>query len=261
MRSLCITSGKGGVGKTTLAINLGIAIARRGQRVLLIDGDLGMANLNVQLGVNPRFTIQDVVRGRKALNQVILSTEYELDLLPGGSGIAELADLGESERHHVMRGLEDLHGYDILIIDTAAGISNNVIRFILAAEHVILVATPEPSSLTDAYGITKVVLAKQRKALKLLVNRVASAAEAGSVVKRLNTAAERFMSYEFDFIGYVPLDPLIQESIMKQKPHLILHPRAASARQIDEMAIQLTGGAGKDTKGGLGGFLRRLLGH
>lgn len=263
MHSLCITSGKGGVGKTTLAVNLGIAMARGGKRVLLLDGDMGMANLNVQMGINPEFTIHDVVRGRKNLSQIVIPTEYGLDLIAGGSGIAELAELGEHERQNVLHGLEELHGYDILIIDTGAGIGDNVIRFILAAERTVIVTTPEPTSLTDAYGIVKTVLARREtrgKTLKLLVNCVVSGAQARDVAARLNSVTSRFLHEGLDCIGSIPCDPLIQKSIMAQKPHLILNPSAASARHIREAATRLVDDRGTGIKNSLGGFLRALFG-
>lgn len=263
MRSLCITSGKGGVGKTTLAVNLGIAIARGGKRVLLLDGDMGMANLNVQMGINPEFTIYDVVRGRINLSRIVIPTDYGLDLIAGGSGIAELAELGEHERQNILRGLEELHGYDILIIDTGAGIGDNVIRFIQAAERTVIVTTPEPTSLTDAYGIVKTVLARRGahgKMLKLLVNCAVSPVAAREVAARLGSVTNRFLHEGLDFIGAIPFDPLIQKSIMAQKPHLILNPRAASARYIREAATRLADDSGTGIGNSLKGFLRALFG-
>jgi flagellar biosynthesis protein FlhG len=260
MHSLCITSGKGGVGKTTLAVNLGIAIARLGKRVLLLDGDMGLANVNVQMGIIPEYTIYDVVQGRKTLPEIVLQTPYGLDLVAGGSGIAELADLGRHERESVMRGIDELQVYQVLIIDTGAGIADNVIRFVLAAEHALIVTTAEPTSLTDAYGIIKTIVSRQPKVLKLLVNRVASAAEARHVFTRLNSVANRFIDYTLDDVGYVPYDRLIEKSIFQQKPHLVLNPTSASARTISEVALRLVGGQEPEGKGGWGGFLKNLLG-
>jgi flagellar biosynthesis protein FlhG len=260
MHSLCITSGKGGVGKTTLAVNLGIAIARLGKRVLLLDGDMGLANINVQMGIIPEFTIYDVVQGRKTLPQIVIQTPYGLDLVAGGSGIAELADLGRHERESVMQGLNGLQVYQFLIIDTGAGIADNVIRFILAAEHALIVTTAEPTSLTDAYGMIKTIVARQPKPLKLLVNRVASGAEARRVFTRLNSVAGRFINYAIEDVGYIPYDPLIEKSIYQQKPHLVLNPMSASARTIREVASRLIGGQEPEDKGGWGRFLKSLVG-
>ncbi|MBK1717829.1 AAA family ATPase [Thiocystis violacea] len=261
MRTLCVTSGKGGVGKTTLSINLGIAIARAGRKVLLLDGDLGLANLNVMLGIIPKLTIHDVVRGQKTLAQIVMPTGYGLDLIAGASGIAELADLGESERQNVMHDLEGLSGYDFLIIDTGAGIGDNVIRFVMAADDVIIVTTPHPTSLTDAYGIIKTILAHEPKPLKLLVNNAPTAADANRVASRLKSVTDRFMNGTLDYIGYVPADALIEKSILAQKPHLVLNPGSASAQRINEAAMQLLNRPEANIKSSLGRFLRRLIGQ
>lgn len=261
MRTLCVTSGKGGVGKTTLSINLGIAIAQTGRRVLLLDGDLGLANLNVMLGIIPKLTIHDLVRGHKTLEQIVIPTGYGMDLVAGANGIAELADLGEDERQNVMQGLAGLSGYDILIIDTGAGIGETVIRFILAADEVVIVTTPHPTSLTDAYGIVKTVLAKEPKPLKLLVNCVASAADASRVANRLSSVTGKFMKGRIDCIGHVPIDRLIERSILTQKPHLILNPGSASAQRIRDAAMRLIEVREPDSGSGLGRFFQKLLGH
>lgn len=261
MRTICVTSGKGGVGKTTLSINLGIAIARAGRKVLLLDGDLGLANLNVMLGMIPKLTIHDVVRGRKTLSEIIMPTGYGLDLIAGANGIAELADLGEQERQNVMRDLERLNGYDVLVIDTGAGIGDNVLRFVLAADDVLIVTTPHPTSLTDAYGIIKTILAQEAKPLKLLVNCAASAADAKRVAERLCGVTEKFMQGKLDFVGHVPVDALIEKSILAQKPHLVLNPGSASARQIVEAARRLLEVPEDSFRTGLGRFLKKLIGR
>ncbi|EGV33181.1 Cobyrinic acid ac-diamide synthase [Thiorhodococcus drewsii AZ1] len=260
MHTLCVTSGKGGVGKTTLSINLGIAIARTGRRVLMLDGDLGLANLNVMLGIIPKLTIHDVVRGHKTLSEIVMKTDYGIDLIAGASGIAELANLGETERQNVMRDLEGLGGYDVLIIDTGAGIGDNVVRFVLAADDALIVTTPHPTSLTDAYGIIKTVLAEEAKPLKLLVNCATSANDARRIASRLTGVTDKFMHGSLECIGYVPVDPLIEKSILAQKPHLILNPRSASAQRINEAAMRLIK-HDNNLKSSLGRFLRKLIGH
>jgi flagellar biosynthesis protein FlhG len=168
--------------------------------------------------------------------------------------------LGLYERESVMQGLNGLQVYQVLIIDTGAGISDNVIRFVLAAEHALIVTTAEPTSLTDAYGIIKTIVSRQPKALKLLVNRVASAAEGRRVFTHLNSVTSRFIDYALEDAGYIPYDPLIEKSIFRQKPHLVLNPTSASARTIREVASRLMGGREPEGKGGWGRFVRGLLG-
>lgn len=262
MRTLCITSGKGGVGKTTLSVNLGIALASSGKRVLLLDGDMGLANLNVLLGIIPKFTINDVVLGRKTLREILMPTGHGMDLIAGGSGIAGLADLSEDARRHLMDALGTLSGYDLLIIDTGAGIGDNVMRFILAADEVVIVTTPHPTSLTDAYGMIKSILAQESKSLKLIVNSASSPAEAQRVASRLKSVTDKFMNGTLDCIGYVPRDPLIEKSILAQKPHLLMHPLSSSAQRIRELAKRLSPAPHQDESGtGLGRFLKRLIGR
>lgn len=261
MRTFCITSGKGGVGKTTMSINLGIAMARAGRRVLLLDGDLGLANLNVLLGVIPRFTLQDVARGDRTLAEIIIPTAYGLDLIAGANGIAELADLGEAERQNLLHGLEDLHEYDILLIDTGAGIGDSVIRFIMAADETLIVTTPHPTSLTDAYGIIKTILAREVKPLKLLVNCATSPRDAERVCARLVAVTGKFIHGALECIGYVPLDPLIEKSILTQKPHIVINPRSASAQRIREIALRLLRQPEPTLRKTLGRFIERLMGR
>jgi flagellar biosynthesis protein FlhG len=261
MLTLCITSGKGGVGKTTLSINLGLAMVAAGRRVLLLDGDLGLANLNVMLGIMPRFTIQDVVRGERTLSQIVTPTAYGLDLIAGGSGIAELADLDTQSRDHFLKGFDRLSGYDVLIVDTGAGIGENVIRFIMACDETLIVTTPHPTSLTDAYGVIKTVLSRESRALKLVVNTVNSENDARVVASRLIGVTDKFMKGSLTGIGYVPRDPLIERSILAQKPHLALNPTAASAQCIREIAKRLLGLPDDDPGHGFGRFLRRLMGR
>ena len=261
MLTLCITSGKGGVGKTTLSINLGLAMVAAGRRVLLLDGDLGLANLNVLLGIVPRFTIQDVVRGERTLAQVVTPSAHGLDLIAGGSGIAELADLGVEAHENVLRGLEKLSGYDVLIVDTSAGIGENVIRFIQACDETLIVTTPHPTSLTDAYGVIKTVLSRESRALKLVVNMVNTENDAKVVASRLIGVTDKFMRGSLSAIGYVVRDPLIERSILAQKPHMVLNPTAPSAQRIREIAKRLLGLPDEDPNGGFRRFLQRLIGR
>jgi len=260
MLTVCVTSGKGGVGKTTLSVNLGIAIARAGHRVLLLDGDLGLANLNVMLDVRPKYNIQDIVTGRRTLQQVIIPTAYGIDLLAGATGIAELADLREPERQSLIRGLAGLRGYDVLIIDTGAGIGDNVIRFVLASDEILLMTTPHPTSLTDAYGTIKSILSNESRSIKLIVNSVSSIKDARNAAERLVGVTDKFLDGSLECIGYIPSDGLIEKSIMQRKPHIVINPSSSSAQTIQEIAMRLIGRQATDSKKGFGRFLQRMFG-
>lgn len=258
-RTVCVTSGKGGVGKTTLSINLSIAMAAKGHKVILLDGDMGLANVNVQMGVIPEYNILDVVKGRKTLAQIVCKTNYGIDFISGGTGIAQLANLGEAEQSAFMSGMENLTGYDMMVIDTAAGIGANVIRFVMAADDVVVITTPEPTAMTDAYGIIKTVVASKPKPIKFLVNRVASEHNAQQVVERLNKVTSRFMGLQFDIVGHVPVDPLIEKSIFQQRPHLIGNPGAKSSALIREAAHRIIDPQYKTPTTGLAGFFQKII--
>jgi len=258
-RTICITSGKGGVGKTTLTVNLGIAIAKSGRRVLLLDGDLGLANVNVQLGVIPKLTINDVVKGTHRMSEVIRSTNFGIDIIPGASGIAALANLGETERAVLLSEMEALQGYDVMLIDTAAGIGENVLRFVLASDDIVVVTTPEPTALADAYGIIKTVLVQGPRRIRLLVNRARTLEHAKQVADHLSQVTARFTGTPLEVLAFVPLDPLIERSIYQQKPHLITNSGSRSAQMIRKAAERLVLPDGSRQSSGVGAFFQRLL--
>ena len=179
-RIIAITSGKGGVGKTNLAVNMSIAYAQLGKKVILIDGDLGMANVNVLLNIVPQYNLMQVINGQKKMSEIILDTEFGIKFIAGANGFSKIANLSVEELDNFAKEFSALSNADIIIIDTGAGIANNVLQFVAAADEVYVVTTPEPTAITDAYGIIKIItteLVNRDINLKLLVNRVHSADE------------------------------------------------------------------------------------
>lgn len=259
MRVFCISSGKGGVGKTTLTVNLGITMAKTGKRVLLLDADLGLANINVLLKVKPRYTIYDVIRGQKTMTEVITQTPFNIDLIAGASGIPELAELSHYERERFLDSMEEISDYDILIIDTGAGIGQNVVQFLLAADEVLIVSTPDPASMTDAYGLIKTVLKEEYRSMKLIVNRADSTATARRVADRLSEVTQKFVQGELEYLGHVPRDPQIEKSGVSQKPFILSHPRSSSTRAIEELVGRLLAQPVNQKSGGFISLLKRLL--
>ncbi|MBF0623058.1 MAG: MinD/ParA family protein, partial [Magnetococcales bacterium] len=199
--TLAVTSGKGGVGKTNITVNLAANLARKGLRVLLIDADLGMANIDVVLNLTPKYNIQDVMNGNKELDDVAVKGPHGITILPAASGVAELAELSEAQRLSLMDRIDRWHAnFDVVLVDTGAGISPNVRFFILAVERILVVATPDPASITDAYALMKVMFRNHRiSRFELVVNQASSQREAREVFKTLNRVADRFLNIHLSY--------------------------------------------------------------
>jgi flagellar biosynthesis protein FlhG len=256
---IAVTSGKGGVGKTSFTINIGLAIAQRGKRVLILDADLGMANVNVAIGVPARYNLFDVILGRKTLREIVVEGPGGLLLVPGGSGIAELANIGEAQRQRLMEqfsGLGDMA--DIILVDTAAGLSKNVLAFAAAADSVIVVTIPEPPAIADAYAIMKSVFRERPDAeVNLVVNRIQRASEGRAVFDKLSLVVQRFLGKKIQSLGAISDDPHVSEAIRSQKPLLLKFPDAAASKAMKSMVPSLFVELKAD-EGGIVGFLKRL---
>lgn len=259
-RVISITSGKGGVGKTTVSVNLAISMAKLGKKVILFDGDLGLANINVLLGIIPEHNIYEVLRGKRTLSDIIIPTNYGIDIIAGANGISQLANLSDTQREEFVQQLEGLTGYDVMIIDTGAGVSNNVIGLVMPADEILVVTTPEPHAITDAYGMIKSIVAnRQDKAIKLIVNRVASAVEAKRVADRLISISSQFLKTRVESIGFIFEEGLVQKSIRNQRPHVILHPGAKSSACIHHIGARLLNANIEERATGISGFFDKFL--
>jgi flagellar biosynthesis protein FlhG len=243
LRIIAVTSGKGGVGKTHIVANLGLALARQGLNPLLIDGDLGLANLDILLGLKPRLTIYDVLLLGKTLDQVVVDGPEGLKILPASSGIPELAELDEHQRMFLLDELDHYgESLDVVLIDTGAGISRNVLFFNIAARERIVVANNQPTSLMDAYALIKVLATQYgERSFKLLVNDVPSPREGQAVYRTLLGVADRFLGKEIslEYLGFIPHDQALARAALKQQPILRLYPQAPASRSLTEMARRL----------------------
>ncbi|MBO4404182.1 MAG: MinD/ParA family protein [Treponema sp.] len=261
-RIIAITSGKGGVGKTNLAVNMSIAYAQLGKKVILIDGDLGMANVNVLLNIVPQYNLMQVINGQKKMSEIILDTEFGIKFIAGANGFSKIANLSVEELDNFAKEFSALSNADIIIIDTGAGIANNVLQFVAAADEVYVVTTPEPTAITDAYGIIKIItteLVNRDINLKLLVNRVHSADEGKRISDRIINIVAQFLNYKVEYIGFVYDDTVVQASVIRQKPFMVVNPTSKPAVCLKHIVGRIEK-TEISSNSGVSNFLKKFLG-
>ena len=259
---IAITSGKGGVGKTNIAVNMAIAYAQIGKRVILIDGDMGMANVNVLLDIVPKYNLMQVIQQKKKMKEIILDTEFGIKFIAGANGFAKIANLSIEELEHFTKEFLSLSNADIIIIDTGAGIANNVLKFVAAADEVYVITTPEPTAITDAYGMIKIIsteLVDQELNIRLLVNRAHSADEGKRISDRIITIVAQFLNYKVDYVGFVYDDPVVQTSVIRQKPFMVVNPTSRPAMCITHIINRIEK-TDNTSSAGVSNFLKKFVG-
>jgi len=241
VRTIALASGKGGVGKSTLAANLAVALGERGARVLLVDADLSQANLDLLLGVHPRFDLQHVLSGEKTLEEILVTGPKGVTLVPAASGVPELADLDDYRREMLLRGLSLLEAeIDLMLIDTASGVSRQSTSFCLAADDVVVMSSPEMPAFSDAYGLIKLLQAQGiKRPPHMLVNLATTPEEAEETAHRIRLVARRFLRLEIDSWGFVPFDPAVSRSVRLQEPVMTAFPQSPAAAAFRAMAERL----------------------
>ena len=263
LRVIAVTSGKGGVGKTNLTVNLGLVFARQGRRVLLIDGDVGLANVDILLDESPRYSLRDVLSGERSIDDVLVASPHGLSVLPGSSGVPELTLLSSDDRFALLAALEELDEarFDTVLVDTAAGIGANAVFLSGAAQEVLVVATPEPTSLADAYAMIKVLSRRHGvDRIGLVLNQVAGETEAHDIYQRLGGLTARFLPVVLELVGWIPADPHVHAAVMAQEPLAAAYPQAPATRAIERLAeTLLMRPAPRALSGRLQLFWRRLL--
>ncbi len=238
---ITLTSGKGGVGKTVTAINLGLCLAATGKRVVLVDADLGLANVDVLLGVNRPYNLYHVLSGQIPLNDIIVEHPTGLQIIPGGSGVAKLANMTEFERQNLVQILSDLQNTaDIIIFDTAAGINRNVMAFVDLADLVMVITTPEPAAITDAYAMIKTAVQQQAQGrLCVLLNRVSSRHEARACQQRLSQVTRKFLDTAIFDAGYILEDSYVAQAVRARKPFVLEFPKCQASYCMMSLAAKL----------------------
>jgi flagellar biosynthesis protein FlhG len=242
-RSLAVLSGKGGVGKTNIAVNLALAAGQEGARVAVLDADLGLANVDILFGMMPRYNLSHVITGEKRLEDVIVTVDENVKIIPGGAGVQNLAELDPRRQEELLEKLLVLErSEDFLIVDTAAGIYESVLSFALAVEIVLLVTTPEPTAIRDAYGVLKALSRTEegrKKDIRLLVNMAYNEQDAQSVAERIQMAANQFLGMNIPFVGYMPWDPNIRKAVQKRRPFYLSYPSSGASKALTSIARRL----------------------
>lgn len=267
-RVITVTSGKGGVGKSSVSVNLAIQLSKLGKRVIILDADFGLANVEVMLGIRPQYNLADLIFRGKGILDIITKGPENIGFISGGSGIQELTELTKDQIVSLSQKLYELDEIaDVIIIDTGAGVNDSVLEFVLASSEVLLVVTPEPTSITDAYALLKILNRKvdfsnENTIIKMLANRVDSFEEAKQLYNKLNVVVDKFLSVKMDYLGAIPQDPNVSKAIIQQKPYSTLYPSSISSKAVVELANLLCDNpvpSNSNTPSGIAQLFSRLL--
>ncbi len=268
-RVIAITSGKGGVGKTNLAVNLAINLTKHDKRVIVIDADFGLANIEVLLGIIPKYTFGDVLSGTITIEEALTAGPNDIKFLSGGSGMSDLANMSEKQMSVLIQGFTALDSMsDIILIDTGAGISKSVLNFVRASNETILITTPEPTSITDAYAIIKTVKEESQRdekpdipQFKIIVNRADSYEEGEDIFNKLSLVSEKFLNIKVQKLGIIPYDNTLVKAVKRQQPVSLLFPSSDCAKSIDTIAQALLNMEVKKNArpGGIMTFMKKLV--
>ena len=266
-RVITITSGKGGVGKSNTAINLAIQLKKRGKRVVILDADFGLANIEIMFGTIPKHNLCDLIYQGKNITEIITWGPEEIGFISGGSGIAGLSNLSREYLTYIIQNLAQLDAIaDVIIVDTGAGIAEAVMEFLVASGEIIVVTTPEPTSITDSYSLLKALnrhprFSRENSTIKVIANRVSGESEADSLFNKLNTVVTRYLSLPIEYLGAIPYDKMLSTAVMQQMPVSLAHPNARSAKAYEEIANRLMNleQSGKIKKRGMAAFFSHII--
>lgn len=260
-RIITVASGKGGVGKTNLVVNMGIIMGQLGHKVVILDTDLGMANTDILLNLKPVYTLIDVIQGQKDLQEVLLQGPHNVEVLPGGSCLPDLVNLDSQQREKLISRLSylDQEG-NILLVDCSAGLSRDVLSFVASSDDLVLVTTPEPTAITDAYGIIKVVNNYRLKPrVSIVINMVHHARDGEAVFRRISNVCRNFLSINIDYLGSIEFDQYVQRAVLNCYPYALQFPRSRATMLTREITGRLLYGEEKSARKKEERFLQRLF--
>jgi len=253
-RVIAVTSGKGGVGKSSVAVNLAVKFREQGKRVIIFDADFGLANVEVMFGAIPKFNLADMIFRGKELKDIIVNGPMDIGFISGGSGINGLSNMTRDQVAYLVYKIRELETLaDIIIIDTGAGISDSVLEFVSSSNEVLLVATSEPTSITDAYALLKALNSRagfdrESTVIKVVANRIMDEEEGKNLFNKLNVVAGKFLNIKLELLGMIPLDTNIQKAVMEQKPAVMVFPNSQGSKAFDFLAGKLLGAENTDTQ-------------
>lgn len=262
---ISVTSGKGGVGKTSITVNLAIALSQKGYRVVIIDADIGLSNIDVVFGIVPKYTLLDSVNNERGILDILCDGPLNIKFISGGSGVQELINLDRNSLDAFIANMSLLdHIADFILIDTGAGLSDTVLNFVLSSEEVLLVITPEPTSITDAYALVKTVSrVKKDSKINVLINRADNENEARNVYNNFAMVSDRFLGMKLETVGYLPFDNLFTKAVKMQRPYLLNDPKNSTSKLISEIAdliIKKDFTQNNNPPSGIKGFINRFVG-
>ena len=247
---ITVTSGKGGVGKSNFVVNLGVILQQKGNKVLIFDADLGMGNDDVLMGLYPRHNIFDIIFTDLTIKDIIIEGTAGVSLIPAGSGLNKVQELTENERHTFLSKLSELDEFDYILMDTGAGVSRDILSFISASEELIIITTPEPTSLTDAYSLIKAAdHFKLKESAKVIVNKAFTYEEGNETFIKFNRAVTKFLKIKVEYLGCILDDRKLVQSVRLQKPFVTLYPNCDAAKNIENIALKIMGQTHSDNNG------------
>lgn len=259
-RIITVTSGKGGVGKSNFVVNLAIALSQMGKNVLIFDADVGMGNDDVLMGFLPKYNVFDVIFNGKEIEDVIITGPHGVKLLPGGSGITKVEELTTEQREGFIKKLESLTGLDYILMDTGAGINRSVLGFVACCEELVVLTTPEPTSLTDAYSLLKAINHfKIKKSAKVVINRTIDEKEAVLTFNKFNNAVTNFLKMDMEYLGSIAEDRKLVQAVRSQQPVMISFPHSEASQDVIKIAKRLIGTEDREGKTGVQGLFKKIF--